>query len=218
MRHPSFAFLGGLVLAARTGAAAQVALSGVGGLMVAEHRVDAGFGVERTLGPVASAGIVVHLHSRLWMALQASAGSLGARASQGMDRDFGEVTVTAQWRGRSWLAAEVGATARSYSSLVGRQRWILVRTGGEVRVPLAWGGAEGVLRLGYLPVVAVSTLEAPRLAFAAGAGMEYRRGRARLRAVYELERYDFPVTGTANRLEQLSAVSVSLSVRLRRAS
>ncbi|HEX9703749.1 MAG TPA: hypothetical protein VGA20_00695 [Gemmatimonadales bacterium] len=206
------------MLVATAAGEAQPPLSGVGGLTVADHRVDAGFGVERTMGPVVSAGMTLDLRSRLWLVLHARAGSLSARSSGAIDRDFGEVALTAQWRATPWLAAEAGAAARSYSSVVGRQRWILVRTGGEIRVPLAWGGSVGVFRLGYLPVVAVSGLETPRLAFAAGAGMEYRRGRACLRAAYELERYDFPLAGATRRLEQLSAVSVSLSLRLRRAS
>ena len=132
-------------------------------------------------------------------------------------RRIGEIALTGRWRATSWLAADVAAITRSYSAVVGRQRWILVRSGGEIRVPLAWGESQGILRLGYLPLVRVPGLDAPRLAFAAAAGMEYGLGRARLRGLYELERYDFPPAGAARRLEQLSTLSVSVSLRLRRA-
>lgn len=205
-----------LVALARPGAA-QRAFAGVAGMTFAEHRVDAGFGVERTAGPIVAAGAALQAAPRLVLALEARAGTLPSQSGGALDRDFGELGFDVRLRALRWLMLDGGATWRSYSSAVGRQRWLLLRTGTEARVPLAWGNATAIFRLGYLPVVAVPRLRNPRLAFEAGAGVEYQAGPARLRALFSLERYDFAAAGSLGRMEQLSGISVVLILPLGRA-
>jgi hypothetical protein len=199
------------------GAAAQRQLIGVAGLSFAEHRVDAGFGVERTAGPVITAGIALAPRPRLALELRGRAGSLPGQAAGAFDRDLGELALETRWRAMPALDVGTEVMWRSYASMVGRQRWVLVRTGIEARLPLVGVDATTLLRAAYLPVVAVPGLGTPRLAVSAGAGMEYRVGPTRLRVLFELERYDFaPVGETARRVEQLSGLSVALTMRLGR--
>ena len=64
-----------------------------------------------------------------------------------------------------------------------------------------------------------TTLEAglayERRAFTAAAGMEYHVGSLRFQALYDLERYDFPIREAVRRLEQLAQLTVRCRMRLR---
>src|SRR5204863_147792 len=80
------------------------------------------------------------------------------------------------------------------------------------RVAFAGGAIHGVWRAALFPVVSVSGLRGPDVAFRAATGLEYRVRTTTLGVEYSLERYDFPAEGGVRRLEPLSAVT------LRRAS
>ncbi len=207
------AVLLGLLLAAPA-APAQRVVTVTPTVSLVEHRVDAGFGVERSLGPVIGAVGAVQLGPRLTLALRALGGSLyGARSV--LDRDVGELGLAARVGTTSWLDLEAGAARRTYATSVARQGWTLIHAGAAARAAFAGNAIAGVASAALLPVVSVPGLPNPDHAFRARTGIEYRIRSTRLAVDYSLERYDFPIQQGVRRLEQLSALTLRLDVRMR---
>ena len=179
-----------------------------------EHRVDVGFGVERSLGPVLGAVGAVELAPRLTLALRALGGTLYGAPSV-LDRDVGEIGVAARVGATSWLDAEAGVARRVYATSIARQGWTLIHVGAAARVAFAGNAIRGVASAGVLPVASVAGLPNPDRAFRARTGLEYRIRSATLTCDYSLERYDFPTQQGVRRLEQLSALNLRLDVRVR---
>ncbi|HEU5260153.1 MAG TPA: hypothetical protein VFU41_01890 [Gemmatimonadales bacterium] len=201
-----------LGLAALEGTAAQQRFSGSAWASLAEHRVDAGFGLERASGLVFGAAVSAHVGPRLELALRAQGGSLEASTAGAVDRDLGEIALATRVAAASFLSLQAEASRRVYSSAIARQAWTLVGVGAEVQVPFIEKAVRGLARAGFLPVVSVEGLHRPDLAFTAAAGLEYAAGAITLRALYSLERYDFPAQDAGRRPEQLSALTLQLSL------
>ncbi len=195
----------GLTLAARPGAAQRLTLEGT--LSFAEHRVDAGFGLERAAGLIAGAAVGRRL-GRLGLQAHLRSGRLRLRSATGTDLDVAELGVGASWWFEPWIAARAAVLVRGYSADVGRQRWNMAEVGAELRVPFAEGRMHGTVRGAWRPVVRVNDLSRPSTAFAAAAGTEYAVNRWSFAITYELERFDFPPQGPMARFEQLSALTV----------
>src|SRR2546423_2322715 len=139
---------------------------------LAEHRVDAGFGVERSLGPIVGGVGTVRLGPRLVLAVRALGGSLfGARGV--LDRDVGELGAEGSVATGPWLALELGVTRRAYGTRLGRQTWTTLAAGATARVAFAGTMIHGVGHAALLPVVSVTGLPDPGAAFRAPAGLEY---------------------------------------------
>ena len=205
--------IAGAILSAAP-AAAQRALTVAPLVSLAEHRVDAGFGVERSLGPILGGVGTVRFSPRVTVAVHALGGSLFG--SQGvLDRDVGELGVEASVITVPWLALEAGATRRAYSTKLGRQTWTLVGLGATARMAFAGNAIHGVWRVALLPAVSASGLRGPDRAFRAATGLAYRVRTTTLGVEYSLERYDFPAAAGVRRLEQLSALTLLLELRLR---
>jgi len=205
--------IAGAILSAAP-AAAQRALTVAPLVSLAEHRVDAGFGVERSLGPILGGVGTVRFSPRVTVAVRALGGSLFG--SQGvLDRDVGELGVEASVVTVPWLALEAGATRRAYSPKLGRQTWTLVGLGATARMAFAGNAIHGVWRAALLPTVSASGLRGPDRAFRAATGLAYRVRTTTLGVEYSLERYDFPAAAGVRRLEQLSALTLLLELRLR---
>ena len=205
--------IAGAILSAAP-AAAQRALTVAPLVSLAEHRVDAGFGVERSLGPILGGVGTVRFSPRVTVAVHALGGSLFG--SQGvLDRDVGELGVEASVITVPWLALEAGATRRAYSTKLGRQTWTLVGLGATARTAFAGNAIHGVWRAALLPAVSASGLRGPDTAFRAATGLAYRVRTTTLGVEYSLERYDFPAAAGVRRLEQLSALTLLLELRLR---
>lgn len=193
--------------------AAQV-VSAAGFVSSVEHRVDAGYGVERSSGVLGSAQVSVGLPPRVELSLMAGAGSLERDSVNAEDRDIAEIRVDARYRTLPWLWLETGVATRTYSAPIAVQRWTSLRLGAEARLPFFGGRAEGVGRLLFLPLVAVTGLDQPELALTAAAGIEYHVGPVAAGLFYSLERYDFPVRDGIARAEQLSALTLRASAQL----
>ena len=205
--------IAGAILSAAP-AAAQRALTVAPLVSLAEHRVDAGFGVERSLGPILGGVGTVRFSPRVTVAVHALGGSLFG--SQGvLDRDVGELGVEASVITVPWLALEAGATRRAYSTKLGRQTWTLVGLGATARTAFAGNAIHGVWRAALLPAVSASGLRGPDRAFRAATGLAYRVRTTTLGVEYSLERCDFPAAAGVRRLEQLSALTLLLELRLR---
>jgi len=210
------ALASGLVLSlALTPAAGvgQIAASGTTLVSFVEHRVDIGYGVEKSSGPLLGAEGAVDLWSRLALRIRAAGGSLSTQAVGAQDRDLGELGIQASVVAVGWLALRGGATWRTYSTAIARQRWTTVELGAEARLDFATSPVRGVLRAGLLPVVSVEGLPGPDVALTAAAGIEYSARSVTGGLFYGLERYDFPDQGTGRRLEQVSTLTLRLSVR-----
>jgi len=192
---------------------AQIAASGTALVSFAEHRVDIGYGVEKSSGLLLGAEGAVALGSRLTLGIRAAGGALSTQAVGAQDRDLGEVGIQASVVPARWLALRGGPTWRTYSTAIARQRWTMLELGAEARLDFATSPVRGVLRAGLLPVVSVEGLPGPDVALTAAAGIEYSAGSVTGGLFYGLERYDFPDHGAGRRLEQVSTLTVRLSVR-----
>ena len=128
-------------------------------------------------------------------------------------RDVGEVGIQASVDLMRWLALRGGATWRTYSTAIARQRWTMVEAAAEARFDFTTNAVRGVVRAGLLPVVSVNGLPRPDVALTAAAGIEYRSGVVTGGLFYGLERYDFPDRGAGRRLEQVSTFTIRFGAR-----
>jgi hypothetical protein len=195
-------------------APAQSVVSGFASASLVEYRVAAGSGVERFGGAVLGLGGAVRQGPRMTLGVVVQGGTLEARRVGDLERRIGEISVDARLSVARWFALTGGASVRAVANDVARQRWVLVRFGGEARPAFMGTPLRAVLRAGVIPVVAVNGLPAPALALHAAAGLEYNRGALTLAASYGLERFDFPPRGGIRRLEQVSALTVRAGMRL----
>jgi len=170
-----------------------------------EHRVDAGFGVEISRGPLIHAGIHAVISGRWAAGLEGMAGALSAEGAAS-DRDVSELRGTLGFRATSWLRLEAGYGTRMYSASIANQRWNAASLAAEGSLTFANARLAGTGRVAWLPIVTVTDLESPDLAFAVAAGVEYRPGAAAFSLSYWLERYDFPAAAGVLRSEQLSGL------------
>lgn len=189
------------------GAAAGQRLSGAAGLAAADHRVDAGTGVEVSRGPVIQAGVLAAFGARWTVSLDAMVGALSADGSW-PDRDVAELRGALGFRATSWLRLEAGYGSRVYSAPIASQRWNTASLAAEGTLNFANARLSGTGRFAWLPSVTVTELDSPDLAFATAAGVEYRPGALGFGLSYWLERYDFPTAAGVTRSEQLSGLMV----------
>jgi len=183
-------------------------------LQSSEHRVDVGFGVERSSGLLGGARIGATLGPRVHVGLTALGGRLTRDSSNAEDRDVAEVSADAGYRALPWLTFITGVRARTYTAPIARQRWTALHVGAEARVGLLDGHLDGVGQFLLQPLVSVSELDQPELAFTAAAGMDYHLGRLTVGVRYALERYDFPPRDGMTRREQLSTVGLQATLQL----
>lgn len=197
--------------AARLGA--QIAFDGSGTISLAEHRVDPGFGsgVERNSGPVFGAGVGLEIGSRWHAGLRAAGGTLTSN-NGGFDQTLDQVSADVAFHVTTGIDVESSVRRRMYQDDLARQGWTTIGLGGAGRIPFFGGNATGIIRGALFPYVSVAGLSAPSLAFAAGAGMVYRRGAVNLALLYGIERYDFSPSGGPERQEQLSTLTFRLEL------
>ncbi len=213
---PAVAAVCALTLAGAVRARAQIAVQGGGVASMAEHRVDAGSGVEQASGMLVGAEGRIFIGSRVELFVHGAAGKLTADSAAADDRDVAEAEVRASVVTVPWLALHAAVSSRAYSTTLTRQRWTALRFGGEARLAFVGGGIVGTLRGEILPSVSVSGLDKPNRAFAAAAGLEWRVSALALGLRYELERYDVPAVAGAARREQLSQLVANVGLVLGR--
>lgn len=186
----------------------------------AEHRVDAGDGVEQSTGAYLSGELRRAVLPWLELRLRAAGGALSARSDGAADRTLSEGELVAATTPLPWLTVTAGARSRRYASDLGDQRWLGATLGAESRVALLGDAVQGLVHLAVMPAATVTDHPRPSVALGAGAGVEVRRDRLSAAVVYAFERYDFAPTRrlrdgvTVRRLEQLATLGVRASVRL----
>ncbi|HUF28063.1 MAG TPA: hypothetical protein VMM18_13900 [Gemmatimonadaceae bacterium] len=202
-----------LALFARPAAGQRLHVEAIGALV--EHRVTTGQAPERVVGTAVGVGIVAPLLSWLEMRGRLIGGGLAAQTPATDDRRFGEMEATASVTPLPWLAFDVGTLLRSYTNALARQRWFAMRVGSELRISFGDGRVLGTLNGALMPLVNVSGIESPSISLSSGAGLVYRHGTLHAGLVYRLERHDFPPTGTARRLEQVSSIAAAVGIAVR---
>jgi hypothetical protein len=183
-----------------------------------EHRVEdrnVGSGVEISTGTMFGGGVRVGFSSRAAITVVGRTGVLHPGRGATLPRDVAELGLDGAYRMRDWLDLVAGARVRSYTTAVARQRWTAPHLGVSARVPFALRGLHGLLDVVVHPFASVSGLSQPEVAITSGAGMAYSRGRFDVQLRYSLERYDFARGAMAQRLEQLSALTLRVQARAR---
>ena len=179
---------------------------------VVEHRLSGIAGLEREVGFAFGAGLWAPVMG--WMELRGEllGGALAAKTPNTDDRRFGELDLSAMVVPFEWLGFEVGGGARTFTGPLGRQRWITMRAGAELRLAFHDGRVRGTLGGALIPVASVSGIESPSVAVLGRSGIVYRHGDLSATLDYQIERYDFPTTGATRRLEQVSRMAARIAV------
>ena len=193
---------------------ARVLLTGAVVVGVLDHRVEVGAGVERTSGPVFGVQLDASRGPELSVALRALGGTLDARSRAADARDVGEVQADARLHVLPWLDARAGATVRSFTSALARQRWTQLSLGADTRIAMLDGRIEGTAGAALLPYVRVSGHDSPRLAIAASMGLRHSNRRYEIGLAYALERYDFAEAAGIRRMEEHSSLVIRAGYRL----
>lgn len=195
---------------------AQLPITAGASVSLAEHRVTAGAGLERSSGTmfgVTAATSVPWRSVDAWLTLRA--GSLGANERTAVDRDVGELRVAASMPIRPWLSAVTGVTVRRYASSLAAQRWVWAELGVAGRMTLLDDAIRVSGGVSMMPLVSVSGISRPDLAVAAQSSVAYTTGRLTGALRYGLERFDFPARADGRRLEELSSLELGVTWRVR---
>lgn len=195
---------------------AQLPITAGASVSLAEHRVTAGAGLERSSGTMfgLSASTSVPWRSvDAWLTLRA--GSLGANERTAVDRDVGELRVGASMPIRPWLSAVSGITVRRYASSLAAQRWAWAELGVAGRMMLLDDAVRVSAGVSMMPLVSVSGISRPDLAVAAQSSLAYTTGRLTGTLRYGLERFDFPARADGRRLEELSSLELGVTWQVR---
>ena len=208
--------LGGFALVVLTAAplAAQLRVSAEGVGRSVQHRVDAGNGVELSSGPIYGVSVSGAFGPRVEVLIEGLTGSL--------TRDSGQAENATLTRGAAyvavlpmpWLALRAGGVIHTFKTPIVVQRWTSLRVGAEGRLAFVGGAVTGIVRLELYPLVGVTGLDRPNRALGAASGLRFGAGVFTGELLYTFERFDFPPVGGVQRVEQLSALSVGVGVRL----
>ena len=192
------------VLAAH-GAVAQ-RLGADAAVHAAEHRVDAGAGLELTRGPLFSGALRVMVVKRVNARVDVTMGSLTADNTAGVDRDVSALRGTVGFQVTDWLTLDAGAGTRVYTAPIASQRWTTTLLGAELRVPFAHKLFEATGTFAFLPTVSVTDIAETNAGILASVGMRALVGQFGLGVAYWLERYEFPPANGVVRNERLAAL------------
>lgn len=210
-----WAWVAGLVVAALP-LQAQLPLTTGVSVSLAEHRVTAGAGLERSSGTMFGLWGTTTIP---WQGLEARAalraGSLGANESSAFDRDVGEVSLGASLPLSPSIGLDAGIVVRRYESALAAQRWVWGEVGLNARHAMLDDALRLSAGLSIMPWVSVSGISRPDLAVAAHSVVGYTAGRLTTTVRYGLERFDFAARNGVRRLEELSSLELGVAWKLR---
>lgn len=190
------------------------AVSVVAGM--ADHRVDAGAGRERTSGPLFGAQLEIEPADRMTISLRGLGGTLGPdrKTPAAEARGFGELALATRIDVLTWFRGTAAAVARSYDGSLARQRWGELAVGGEGHAALIDGVVDGTIGLSLAPIVRVTGRDGPDLAIAGTARLRHVGERLDLALAYTLQRYNFPGVNGVQRVEELSVLVFRAGLRI----
>lgn len=210
----AWAWLAAVIVA--TPLAAQLPVTAGASVSLAEHRVTAGAGLERSSGTLFGVWATTVLP---WEMIQARAslraGSLGAHERSAIDRDVGELSLGASLPLNAWLGLDAGIVVRRYESAVAAQRWAWAQIGVHGHRALLDDALDLSAGLVIMPFASVSGISRPDLAVGAHSVIGYRVGRLTATMRYGLERFDFSARDAARRLEELSSLELGVAWKVR---
>lgn len=214
MRRVALVLAVSALLAGPLAAQLHVTVAGVG--EAAQHRVDAGNGLELSSGTVYGASLTAQLGAKLEFGVLGTTGTLtrdsGGAENASLARGEAHVAVLAM----PWLALSAGLDMHTFRTPLAVQRWTSLRVAAEGRLAFAGDNIWAIGRFELYPLVDVTGLDHPNRAFGAASGLGFGAGRIVGDAVYSLERYDFPAVNGVARIEQLSSLRLRVGVALGR--
>ncbi len=173
----------------------------------AEHRIDAGSGLERTSGALFGAGVDLITRGVLSFRFQFLSGKLTADDSLANDRTVTSGTADFGLQLSPWLTILGGVEARRYEALA-IERWIAVRAGGEATINLGGGPLRGIARILVMPLVSLASdqgiVTAPSFGLMSALGLGFENRRIVSSLTYNIERYSFP--SSVNRDEEFGSL------------
>ncbi len=176
-------------------------------LRSAEHRIDAGSGLEKTSGLLFGAGVDVITRGVLSFKFQFQSGKITADDSLANDRTVTSGSADFGLQLSPWLTIVGGVEARRYEALA-IERWLAVRAGGEAYINLGGGPLRGIARLLVMPLVSLAsdqgTVTAPSFGLMSALGLGFENRSIVSSATYQIERYSFP--STVGRQEQFGSL------------
>jgi len=195
-------------------AAAQIQWTASGVVMVVSDEVQfGGLGNQRETGVAVGAEIVAVPLRNTEFRAQISAGHLNNDTPATDSRGWTDVQLGGSVFATNWLAFQLGADARGYSTTVGDQRWISLSAGAEARAPLFDNAAQAIFRASFLPLVGVSSHTNPDFSVSAATGLRFQHKKLQGAVLFSLERYSFPSTSLGAHAEQVAMLSLQLGVR-----
>jgi hypothetical protein len=170
-----------------------------------DFRLDYGFGVDETTGPMFGAELEIAIIRAIRIRAHAFYGTLSADVTGVEDRTTLEFGGVLALRTVPWLDLEVGGLIREYDTATSPQTWSSLSAGLKIHATALDGRIRGQAGVALTPLVSVSGFaEAPSLGIMGTAGVDYRIGGFAFGVHYDIERYDF---GT-QRVEQFSRIKV----------
>jgi hypothetical protein len=185
-------------------------------LVLAEHRVDPGTGVEATDGLMYGLGLEV---TRGWLSVgaQLATGALGSSEPGIRDRTTTDLAMDVGVVAFPWLTLAASGGLRVYEQDA-QENWRFIGVTGDLHFPLGTDALTGQLRLTLLPLVSRATSVAgaaePDFGLRGAAGLHFQRRKLSADILYFMERYVFPSSGGVTRLEQFSGLRFRIGLAL----
>jgi hypothetical protein len=193
----------------------QVTASGVV-MVISDEVAFGGLPNQRETGVAVGAEVVVVPMRMTEFRAQISAGNLSADTPQTDSRGWTDIQIGGSVFATPWLAFQLGADARGYSTTIGDQRWLALSAGAEARAPMFDNAAQAIFRASFLPLVGVSNHTNPDFAVSAATGLRFQRKKLTGAVMLSLERYSFPSTSLGGHAEQVAMLGLELGVRFPR--
>jgi hypothetical protein len=186
-------------------------------LVLADHRVDPGTGVEHTSSLMYGAGFEATTRGWLSVRGEISTGTLTSRQTGVRGRSVTDARLDVGVAAFPWLTLLAGGGLRVYKQDA-QENWRFLRFGAEARFPLGGDALAGMVRFTLSPMVSrttsVPSTLSPSFAMAAASGLQLTYRLLFVGLEYAIESYTFPSSGGATRLEEFSGLRLRLGLNL----
>ncbi|MGA2382493.1 MAG: hypothetical protein ABSG61_03580 [Gemmatimonadales bacterium] len=186
-------------------------------LVLADHRVDPGTGVEHTSSLMYGAGFEATTRGWLSVRGEITAGTLTSRQTGVRDRSVTDARLDLGVAAFPWLTLLAGGGLRVYKQDA-QENWRFLRFGAEARFPLGVDALTGMVRFTVSPMVSRATgatsALSPSFAMAGASGLQLTYRLLYVGVEYAVESYTFPSSGGITRLEEFSGLKLRLGLNL----
>lgn len=186
-------------------------------LVLADHRVDPGTGVEHTSSLMYGAGFEATTRGWLSVRGEITIGTLAAGQTGVRDRSVTDARLDLGVAAFPWLTLLAGGELRVYKQDA-QENWSFLRVGAEAHFPLGVDALTGMVRFTLSPMVSRTTPApsalSPSFAVAGASGLQLTYGLLSAGLEYAIESYTFPSSGGTTRLEEFSGLKLRLGLNL----